>query len=147
MKEKSVFINYVMNNRKNLYFIVGLFFVGMICGIIFINQADNSQTTQLTSYINSLKDNIKATDSINSTVVLKQSIKQNVSIVIIIGLLGCTLFGSFLIYGVVLYKGFSIGYTISAIIMALGVKSRNNFFSSSFIFAKYNFSSSNFYVI
>lgn len=38
-------------------------------------------------------------------------------------LLGCTIIGNIFVYFAILYKGFSIGYTISAIISALGAKS------------------------
>lgn len=127
MKNKSVFFYYVKNNKKNLIFLVLVFLIGIIAGITFINHAGEEPMQEISSYVNSLKDNIKASDHINKTVILMQSMKQNLIFVGVIWLLGCTLLGSFLIYVAVLYKGFSIGYTASAIIATLGVKSRNDF--------------------
>ena len=95
----------------------------MIGGIAFINHASDTQMQEISSYVNSLKDNIKLSDEINKTAILIQSMKQNVLFVILIWFLGCTIFGSFLNYIAILYKGFSIGYTVSAMIATLGVKS------------------------
>ena len=101
-----------------------LFCIGIIAGIAFINYANEMQMEEIGSYVNSLKENIKKSDDINKTVILTQSMKQNVIFVDLIWFLGCTILGSFLIYIVIIYKGFSIGYTVSAMIATLGVKSR-----------------------
>lgn len=139
MKNKSVFFYYVKNNKKNLIFLVLIFLIGIIAGITFINHVGEEPMQEISSYVNSLKDNLKASDHINKTVILMQSMKQNLIFVAIIWILGCTLLGSFLIYGAVFYKGFSIGYTASAIIATLGVKSRYYFCSISFGIAKLGF--------
>lgn len=141
MRDKSVFWNYMKNNKKSLGFLFIIFLLGMIVGISFINKANENQMQEIGSYVNSLKDNIKSSDSINKTVILMQSIKQNLLFVGMIWFLGCTLLGSFLIYVAVAYKGFSIGYTASAIIATLGVKSRYNFCRIFFINPKFDFSS------
>lgn len=138
MKNKSVFFYYVKNNKKNLIFLILIFLIGMIAGIAFINNVRAEQMQEISSYVNSLKDNLKTSDEINKTVILTQSIKQNLVFVGIIWILGCTLLGSFLIYVAILYKGFSIGYTASAIIATLGVKSRNDFCGICISIAEYN---------
>lgn len=105
----------------------------MMLGITFINHANENEMQEIRSYVNSLRDNIKVSEQINRTVILKQSLKQNIGSVLMIWLLGCTLLGSFLIYGVVIYKGFSIGYTASAILATLGTKSGSIFVISSLL--------------
>lgn len=147
MKNKSVFFYYAKGNKRSLIFLGFIFLVGMVVGISFINHANENQVQEIGSYINVLKDNIKTSDGINKTAILMQSIKQNMMFVGMIWFLGCTLLGSFLIYVAILYKGFSIGYTASAIIATLGVKSRNNFCCICFIVSKLNFSSYCIYVI
>lgn len=138
MKNKSVFFYYVKNNKKNLILLILIFLIGMVAGIAFINNVREEQMQEISSYVNSLKDNLKASDEINKTVILVQSMKQNLAFVTIIWILGCTLLGSFLIYVAVLYKGFSIGYTASAIIATLGVKSRHDFCGFCISIAKFN---------
>lgn len=138
MKNKGVFFCYLKNNKKSFLGLVIIFFIGMILGITFINNSNESQVQEIVAYVNSLKDNIKLSDNINKSVILMQSIKQNVGFVLLIWLLGCTLLGSFLIYVAIIYKGFSLGYTISAIIATLGVKSRKFFFDFIFVVAKFD---------
>ncbi len=121
---KSVFSYYLKNNKKSFLMLMFLFCIGIIAGIAFINYANEMQMEEIGSYVNSLKENIKKSDDINKTVILTQSMKQNVIFVALIWFLGCTILGSFLIYIVIIYKGFSIGYTVSAMIATLGVKSR-----------------------
>ena len=103
------------------------FLCGVIGGISFINHANSMQTEEIFSYVNSLRENIKSSDEINKTVILMQSMKQNIIFILLIWFLGCTILGSFLIYVAILYKGFSIGYTVSAIIATLGVESGSLF--------------------
>lgn len=119
----------------------------MIAGIALINHADENQMQEIYSYVNSLKENIKLADQVNKTVILTQSIKQNLIFVVLIWFLGCTLLGSFLIYVVIAYKGFSIGYTASAIIATLGVKSRNHFCIDIIGIAKFDFFANDFNLI
>ena len=61
-------------------------------------------------------------NDINNFDLLLLSIKENVTSILIIWFLGCTIVGGIFIYLAIIYKGFSIGYTISAIIAVLGVK-------------------------
>lgn len=121
---KSVFSYYLKNNKKSFFMLMLLFCLGIMGGIAFINHANEIQTEEICSYVNSLKENIKNSDDINKTLILTQSIKQNVAFVMLIWFLGCTILGSFLIYIAILYKGFSIGYTVSAMLATLGVKAR-----------------------
>ena len=102
---------------------------------------------EISSYVNSLKENIKTSEGINKTVILRQSIKQNLMFVSMIWFLGCTLLGSFLIYLAIFYKGFSIGYTASAILATLGVKTRDDFCRSRFGTSKSDFFANPIYVI
>ena len=127
MERKSVFFDFLKANRKDLCKILMIFFIGIVIGIIFINNSNEPKITKIAYYVNSLKDNLKNSESINETIILKQSLKQNIKCVMIIWLLGCTLFGSFFIYIGVFYKGFSLGYTIAAIIATLGVKAGSEF--------------------
>lgn len=95
MKNKSVFFSYVKNNKKSFFCLLILFFCGLIGGIIFINHASQEQMNEISSYVNSLKDNIKSSDHINKTVILIQSMKQNALFVAIIWFLGCTILRKF----------------------------------------------------
>lgn len=123
MKGKSVLYNYLMTNRKSFISIISVFFVGMLLGIFMINNTGESEILEINSYINSICENLEVAENINMLDCLLNSLNQNISFVLIMWFLGCTLIGNIFVYFGILYKGFSLGYTISAIIATLGSKS------------------------
>ena len=50
------------------------------------------------------------------------SIKDNVSYILLIWFLGCTIVGGCLIYLAIIYKGFAIGYTCAALVASIESK-------------------------
>lgn len=120
---KSILFDYIVRNKKNFIIIVILFCVGLVGGIIFINNSAETQKLEINNYIQELVNNIKNTEDVNKLNILFLSIKQNVFFIILVWFLGCTIIGGIFIYIMILYKGFAIGYTISAMIAVLGVKS------------------------
>lgn len=133
MKTKSVLYNYLQKNRKTFLIIIIAFFIGMTLGIFFINHTSEEEILNINVYVNSLKENIEKNNTINRLELLLQSVKQNSTFVLIIWLLGCTIIGSSLVYIGILYKGFSLGYTISAIIASLGSRSGTIFVFASLL--------------
>lgn len=122
MKKQSVLLEYVLKNKKSYLLILGLFLIGMILGIMFINHASEAQIVEIREYVSDLVKNIKSYDNINKTDLLSQSLAQNALSIILIWFLGCTIIGSVLVFVTIVYRGFSLGYTISAIIACLGIK-------------------------
>lgn len=119
---KTILLDYVIKNKKNFIVIITLFCIGIAIGIFFINNSNEVQTKEINSHIDSLINNIKNSEDINKLELLFLSVKQNVLFIMLIWFLGCTIVGGIFIYIAIIYKGFSIGYTISAIIATLGVK-------------------------
>lgn len=119
---KKILIEYIIRNKKNFIIITILFCIGITIGIFSVNNSNNSQKEELNSYITSLIEKVKTTDNINNLELLILSIKENVSLILIIWFLGCTIIGGIFIYLAIIYKGFTIGYTISAMIAVLGTK-------------------------
>lgn len=130
MKTKSVLHNYLEKNKKVFSIIIIFFLIGMVLGIFLINHTNEQEISNINSYVNSLMKNIEHLDNINSIELLLQSIKQNAVFILIIWVLGCTIIGNSLVYLGLIYKGFSLGYTISAIIATLGAQK-----GSIFVFA------------
>lgn len=116
------FIIQHLNNNAKMYIIVTIiFFLGIIFGIIFVNNTNKDQQMQINTYINNFIDSVKEQKQISKIELLKESVKNNLYIVLILWFLGSTVIGMPLIYLVVMYKGYSIGYTISSIIAVLGI--------------------------
>lgn len=119
---RKILTNYIFKNKKNFIIISLLFCIGIAIGILFINYSSDNQKTEINLYISELLENIKKTENINKTNLLILSIKQNVFFILLIWFLGCTIIGGIFIYVAILYKGFAIGYTISAMIATMGIK-------------------------
>lgn len=133
MKGKSVLYNYLLTNKKVFSIILVVFFIGMLLGIFVINHTGENEILEINSYITSICENLQSAENINSVECLTKSIKQNVLFVLMMWFLGCTIIGSFFVYFCILYKGFALGYTISAIIATLGAKSGSIFVFSSLL--------------
>lgn len=119
---KKILIDYVIRNKKNFTIIMILFCIGIGIGIFSINHSNEIQKEELNGYIENLIQKIKTSDNINDFELLILSIKENITIILIIWFLGCTIIGGIFIYIAIVYKGFCIGYTISAMIAVLGIK-------------------------
>ncbi len=119
---KSVLYNYFVKNKKNFIIIATIFCIGIMVGILFINNSNENQKNEINTYIQELTQNIKNSNNINRFELLCISLKENILFIIIIWFLGCTIIGGIFIYVAILYKGFSLGYTISALIAVLGVR-------------------------
>ncbi len=90
---KSILLEYVIKNKKNFIVITIIFCIGISIGIFLINNSNENQKLELNTYIGELVKNIKESDSINKMDILFLSIKQNVSFILIIWFLGCTIIG------------------------------------------------------
>ena len=119
---KNILLDYISKNKKNFIVIIVLFCIGIAVGVLIINNSNDLQKNELNEYINNLIENIKNSENIDTFNMLILSIKQNVGFILLVWFLGCTIIGGIFIYITILYKGFSIGYTISAMIAVLGVK-------------------------
>lgn len=133
MKSNSVFFCYFKENRRIFIKIILFLILGIILGIICVNNSSFEQINEITAYMQDLINNIKNAENINKSIFLVQDLKKNTIFVIIIWIMGLTIIGNFFLYVIILYKGFSLGYTISAVIAALGIKSGIIFASLSLI--------------
>lgn len=119
---KKILLEYVLKNKKNFIIIISLFLIGISVGIIFINNLAESQKLETINYVEDLVKNIKESENINRLELLFLSIKQNIFFILLVWFLGCTIIGGVFIYITIIYKGFALGYTISALIAVLGIK-------------------------
>ena len=113
-------VQYIEGKHKKLSNFINSFFYRIILGIIFINNSNEEQVTQITTYINNFINSMKNNYQISTNTLLIDSIINNVSIAILLWFLGSTVIGVPLIYLVIGYKGYCIGFTISAIIATIG---------------------------
>lgn len=118
---KTIIYKHVKSNIKD-YLILSIFFIiGVIIGTMLINNSDDNSKTELNGYINSFVTVLKNESfEIDKVQLTKQTIYNNLKLVLIIWACGTTIIGIPLIYIIMIYKGISIGYTISAMMVTLG---------------------------
>ncbi len=123
-KNKNAYIKIILKNlqeNKKIYVLLLIFLlIGIVLGVFFINNSDESQKNEVREYINNFVTTLKNNNSIDKNELVNVSLKRNILMGIILWFIGSTIIGLPLIYFFVLYKGLCIGYTISGAIIALG---------------------------
>ena len=121
LKILEIISNHIMNNKKEYILVTLIFLVGIFLGVMFINNAQESQMTEITSYLNSFTEKLKNTEKLETFSILKTTIFQNIILALTLWFFGTTVIGIPIVFGIILYRGFCLGYTVSAIISIMGV--------------------------
>ena len=121
-KKKSEIVNIIkeeiISNYKSYILVIILFSIGLFLGVLFINQTENQEN--VIKYINTYIDEIKILESNSTIVQLKTDIKNNIFLVFILWFAGTTIVGIPIVFGIIIARGFCLGYTISACVITLG---------------------------
>ncbi|MCI8759989.1 MAG: stage II sporulation protein M [Clostridia bacterium] len=113
---------HVLNNKKEYMIVTLLFIIGIFLGVLFVNHVQEAQKAEITAYFNSFIEKIKSTDNLNYMELLKTSIGQNVILAIVLWFFGTTVIGLPVVFGLVLYRGFCLGYTIAVCVTIMGLQ-------------------------
>lgn len=117
---KNIVYQYVSNNLKEYILVSIIFVVGIFVGVMFINNSTEEQTSTVTEYINEFIQKFKSTENLDKQSLIVSSIKSNITLAIIIWLAGTTIIGMPVVLGLILFRGFCLGYTIAAITLTMG---------------------------
>lgn len=108
----------ISNNIKLYIIILIIFLVGLFFGVMFINQNDSK--TEIENYINTYIDETKSLQNGEYFEELQKDIKSNIILVLLLWFAGTTIIGIPIVLGIILVRGFCLGYTISACVYVLG---------------------------
>ncbi len=112
---------HIYNNIKQYLIISLLFLIGVVAAVIFINNSEKTQiNSELEDNIITFIESLKTEYEIDKGELLRTSIINNIMIAVIFWILGCSIIGIPIVYAIIIYKGFSLAYTISTVILALG---------------------------
>ena len=64
---------------------------------------------------------MRSMETINSMALLKNSMGQNIILAIVLWFFGTTVIGLPVVFGIVLYRGFCLGYTIAVCVTIMGL--------------------------
>ena len=117
---KTALVENVIKYFKEYLIVTVCFIIGIIAGVVFINNLSDNQSNEITTYVNSFIDTLKSGVSFDYLELLKNSIIQNSILVLILWFVGATLIGIPLVFAIIVFRGFCLGYTVSAIVHILG---------------------------
>ena len=87
---------------------------------MFVNNCSEEQEKSITSYVTEFTQKFKSIEKIDKSGLRINSIKKNVGLTLIIWLAGTTIIGMPVVLAIILFRGFCMGYTISAITYTIG---------------------------
>lgn len=114
----SIIKDDIMNNAKSYFVVLVIFIVGIFLGVMFVNQINDK--SQLEKYINTYIDETKLIGNVDYFKELENEVKNNIVLVIWLWFAGTTIIGIPIVLGIIIFRGFCLGYTISACAYVLG---------------------------
>lgn len=133
-KLQDIFVNYLQNNLREYCIVILIFLIGLIIGIIFVNNANQTQIEEINNYLTTFVNQLKENAQIDKGALLKNSLISNFILTLLLWFVGSTVIGIPIVYTIIGYRGFCIGYTISSSIAALGVGNGILFVVTSILF-------------
>ena len=120
-RKNEVFIavkNDIFNNIKSYIIIAVIFLVGLFLGVMFVNQTEPK--TEIEKYISTYIDETKNIQNGDYIGELKNDVKSNIILVFSLWFAGTTIIGIPIVFGIILFRGFCLGYTIASCVYVLG---------------------------
>ena len=119
---KDFILRNIHDNLKSYLIVIILFIIGIVAGVIFINNTNETQSTEIQGYINNFISSLKQDYHIDKMELLKSSLWDNFILIISMWFIGSTVIGIPIVFGIVIFRGFCIGYAVSSAIAVLGVQ-------------------------
>ena len=108
----------IKNNVKPYFIVLVIFAVGVFLGVMFINQMQ--EKSKIEQYINTYIDETKGLENGDYLSELQNDIFSNVGLVLALWFAGTTIIGIPIVLGIILVRGFCLGYTIASCLFVLG---------------------------
>lgn len=124
--------NHVVTNLKEYIIVSLIFIIGIFLGVMFVNNTNEIQKNEICNYITSYIENSRQ-GSIEITDSLKNNIKENVALACLLWFSGTTVICMPIVLGIILFRGFCLGYTIAATISSIGLTKGISFILTSIL--------------
>lgn len=132
-KIASILLQHIRDNLKSYLLVAIILLIGIVLGVLFVNNLQEQQSQEVQSYVDEFVTSLQNGTSIDTGKLLKNSIKNNLMLAIAMWFAGSTVIGIPIVLGIVWYRGFCLGYTISALIAILGIGKGSLFFATAIL--------------
>lgn len=126
-------INHIKDNLKAYLLVAVILLIGITLGVIFVNNLQEQQEQEVQGYVNEFVTALKDGNSIDTGKLLRTSITNNLVLALIMWFAGSTVIGIPIVLGIVWYRGFCLGYTVSSLIAIMGMGKGCLFFVTSML--------------
>lgn len=87
---KSTIYRHVTNNSKEYILVTLIFLVGIFLGVMFINNTQETQMSEITTYLNNFINKLKNIENLKNIEILKTSIIENIILAVTLWFFGTT---------------------------------------------------------
>ena len=115
----TIITSHIINNYKEYLSVILILLIGIVIGVIALNNINNEHREEIQTYIEQFIGKLHDNQNIDKTALLKNVAINNLIIILGLWFMGSTVIGIPIVYSIILYKGFCLGYTISSIIAVL----------------------------
>lgn len=112
---------HVRTNIKYYFTIAIVFLIGIVIGVMFINNIDENQKNQIGDYLFTFTEALNSDYKVDTNNLLKSSIANNLLLALLLWFIGSTVVGIPIVYIIICIRGFFLGYTLSSIIVTYNV--------------------------
>lgn len=91
---KKIICSHITNNKKEYFLMIIFFIVGILLGVLYINNIHEEQYNDICGYVNGFIEKFKTIETIDIGNLLKSSIIQNIILGVIIWFFGTTVIRS-----------------------------------------------------
>lgn len=121
LKFRDIILKHILNNKKEYIIVTLLFIIGIFVGVFFVNNLDENSRSSVQEYLNNFVEKFKQIEKLDNISLLKTSIIQNIIFAVTLWFLGTTVIGIPIVFGIIIYRGFCFGYTISVCVSIMGI--------------------------
>ena len=111
---------HIKENIKEYFIFALILIIGLFIGTLVLNNSSDIQKQEITEYIQSFNQEMKEGYKLDYSKMLFEILKKDIKVVLLITFLSISVIGVPALYLIIGYKGFSLGYTIASISLALG---------------------------
>jgi stage II sporulation protein M len=119
---RTVFIQHIKEYATIYLFMVILFLTGIIFGAIIVNSMNFVQKQDLFFYLERFFHQIVEGQSIENTLILKESFFYHIKYLVILFLLGLSVIGLPIVWVLLYVKGLVVGFSVGFLVNQIGVK-------------------------